>query len=52
MIGLIVFVVGFILAILLIRVLGAWLLRIDEVINELKGLRKDLDYWKNEDSSL
>lgn len=33
------FIIGFVL---LMRLLGSWMLRINEVIRELKGLRKDI----------
>jgi len=39
---LVLFVVVFILMIFLIRLFGAWMLRINDVISELKGLRSDL----------
>jgi len=40
--GLIVFGTIIIVFVLLMRLLGAWMLRINEVINELKGVRKDI----------
>lgn len=40
--GFIVFVVFLVVFVLLMRLLGAWMLRINDVIDELKGLRRDL----------
>jgi uncharacterized protein YoxC len=40
--SIIVFVGFIIVFVLLMRLLGAWMLRINEVIKELKGLRKDI----------
>ena len=35
-------------AILIIRLLGAWMLRINDVIDELKGLRSDLKHLEQD----
>lgn len=45
MVYLISLIIAFVLMVMVIRALGAWLLRIDEVITELKAIRKAL---KNE----
>ena len=42
-IGIIVGLVVFIVFILLIRWIGAWMLRIDEVITELKRINKSIN---------
>jgi len=33
--------------IFLMRMIGAWMLRIDEVVDELKGLRADMKKYNN-----
>lgn len=45
--GFIVFVIFFVVFILIMRLLGAWMLRINDVISELKGLRRDLRALEN-----
>lgn len=44
-----IILIGIIIAIILIvRLFGAWMLRINDVINELKGLRNDLRSLEND----
>ncbi len=40
--GFIVFIIFLVVFVLIMRLLGAWMLRINDVIDELKGIRKDL----------
>lgn len=39
---LVIIIIVFCLALLILRLFGAWMLRIDEVIVELKGIRSEL----------
>lgn len=45
--------IGFALALFILKALIPWLTGIDELTNQVKGLREDLNYWKKyEDRSL